>query len=224
MLDKLNEWKKTHQEDLERRKARLKRKKEVCQEAENFSNLTLAEVKEEVSEPARPCNPKLDDSILTPVCAKVNSPSNKPTSTSFNLSDFESDNSSPFDNMELKTINDMEVLASILTSDNIKQSFNNNYNIIDKELNKNGMAFGKESEWHHAPANGFDNYAVPCYNGSVIPTGYVDGYAPANAVSENFHLYNFDHNNFSNQCGAGVPPGPGASTKQPEIHHTGRFS
>lgn len=31
-----------------------------------------------------------------------------------NLSDFESDTSSPFDNMELKTINDLEELASVL--------------------------------------------------------------------------------------------------------------
>ncbi|KAL0271657.1 UNVERIFIED_CONTAM: hypothetical protein PYX00_008679 [Menopon gallinae] len=219
VLDKLTEWKKTHKEELERRKERLKRKKEVCQEVEKFSNLTLAEVEEEVAEPVRPCNPKLDDSILTPVCAKVNSPSNKPTSSLFNLSDFESDNSSPFDNMELKTINDMEVLASILTSDNMKQSFNNNYNIIDKELNKNGLAFSKGNEWHQLPPNGYDNYLVPGYNGSVIPTGYLDNYGPVHTVSENFQLYNFELNNFSNQCGAGVPSGPAASAKQPERHH-----
>ncbi|KAG8225416.1 hypothetical protein J437_LFUL004616 [Ladona fulva] len=34
--------------------------------------------------------------------------------TAFNLSDFEADTSSPFDNMELKTINDMEELAHVL--------------------------------------------------------------------------------------------------------------
>lgn len=35
---------------------------------------------------------------------------------SFNLSDFESDTSSPFDNMELKSINDLEELAQVLKS------------------------------------------------------------------------------------------------------------
>lgn len=35
----------------------------------------------------------------------------------FNLSDFESDTSSPFDNMELKSINDLEVLAQVLKID-----------------------------------------------------------------------------------------------------------
>lgn len=34
--------------------------------------------------------------------------------TRFNISDFESDTSSPFDNMELKTLNDMEELAHVL--------------------------------------------------------------------------------------------------------------
>lgn len=41
----------------------------------------------------------------------------------FNLSDFESDTSSPFDNMELKSINDLEELAQVLKSDRTAHNF-----------------------------------------------------------------------------------------------------
>lgn len=40
----------------------------------------------------------------------------------FNFSEFESDTSSPFDNMELKTINDLEELAEVLKRDSDKNS------------------------------------------------------------------------------------------------------
>lgn len=41
-----------------------------------------------------------------------------------NISDFESDTSSPFDNMELKTINDLEELASVLKPTSVFNSTN----------------------------------------------------------------------------------------------------
>lgn len=41
-----------------------------------------------------------------------------------NISDFESDTSSPFDNMELKTINDLEELASVLKPTLVLQNVN----------------------------------------------------------------------------------------------------
>ena len=40
----------------------------------------------------------------------------------FNISDFETDTSSPFDNMELKTLNDMEELALVLQKDDEKSN------------------------------------------------------------------------------------------------------
>lgn len=56
--------------------------------------------------------------VLQPIPAqqinfKVSSYDNMLTKN-INISDFESDTSSPFDNMELKTINDLEELASVL--------------------------------------------------------------------------------------------------------------
>jgi len=53
--------------------------------------------------------------ILTPLPASAkNSSSNANPKSTFNFSDFENDTSSPFDNVELKTINDLEELAHVL--------------------------------------------------------------------------------------------------------------
>ena len=52
--------------------------------------------------------------ILTPVPLSHTVPVVQAPHAAFNISDFEADTSSPFDNMELKTINDMEELASVL--------------------------------------------------------------------------------------------------------------
>ncbi|XP_059478899.1 ubiquitin-associated protein 1 [Neocloeon triangulifer] len=60
--------------------------------------------------------PQLSTAILTPVllAAPKNSSESKTNSNSFNFKDFENDTSSPFDNVELKTINDLEELAHVL--------------------------------------------------------------------------------------------------------------
>lgn len=67
-----------------------------------------------------PTQVTLYGNILTPIPLKnsVNNINCKPTDRSpFNISDFEADTSSPFDNMELKTLNDMEELAQVLKKD-----------------------------------------------------------------------------------------------------------
>lgn len=56
--------------------------------------------------------------ILKPMpMSNANLEPSKLSTKPFNLSDFESDTSSPFDNMELKSINDLEELAQVLKSD-----------------------------------------------------------------------------------------------------------
>ncbi|XP_050441758.1 ubiquitin-associated protein 1 [Adelges cooleyi] len=55
--------------------------------------------------------------VLQPIPAQLNSKMSSHDTIllkNFNISDFESDTSSPFDNMELKTINDLEELATVL--------------------------------------------------------------------------------------------------------------
>lgn len=73
--------------------------------------------------------------ILTPTPLTTNCTSQaftcKPSDKSpFNISEFEADTSSPFDNMELKTINDIEELAQVLKKDDsINTSFNTPYTV-----------------------------------------------------------------------------------------------
>lgn len=52
-----------------------------------------------------------------------------------NLSDFESDTSSPFDNMELKTINDLEELASVLKPTSVLSYTNSGNSQLLSDLN-----------------------------------------------------------------------------------------
>ncbi|XP_063908788.1 ubiquitin-associated protein 1 [Zophobas morio] len=66
--------------------------------------------------------PNLFSSILTPIPLKdqifaQNIEYKSPEKSPFNISDFEADTSSPFDNMELKSINDLEELAQVLKGD-----------------------------------------------------------------------------------------------------------
>lgn len=61
-----------------------------------------------------------------PNCQSYNAPKNNDKSP-FNISDFEADTSSPFDNMELKTINDMEELAQVLKNDDSAHKNQNAY-------------------------------------------------------------------------------------------------
>jgi len=71
--------------------------------------------------------------VLQPIPAqqtnfKISSYDNMLTKN-INISDFESDTSSPFDNMELKTINDLEELASVLKPTSVFNS--TNYQVPD---------------------------------------------------------------------------------------------
>lgn len=63
--------------------------------------------------------------ILTPISLKeqtgaYNTDFKSPDKSPFNISDFEADTSSPFDNMELKSINDLEELAQVLKGEESK--------------------------------------------------------------------------------------------------------
>lgn len=60
--------------------------------------------------------------ILTPVPLNATEPLQLPDKSPFNISDFEDDTSSPFDNVEMKSINDMAELAQVLQTNN-KQAY-----------------------------------------------------------------------------------------------------
>lgn len=111
ITDKMCQWRLLRQSQREMRRKRLEVEKKVREVTEQ------AAATEEQSPPERAVSPPTSKPypILTPVPihASTNSQSTS-YSRSFNISEFEQDTASPFDNMELKTINDMEELAHVL--------------------------------------------------------------------------------------------------------------
>lgn len=109
-------------------------------------------------------------SILTPVpiaLPSTDQATNK-TSAHFNFSDFEADTSSPFDNMELKTINDMEELAHVLQplSNQMKQKPVSSadpvsiYNVDQEALCNTFDAKLKKDSQIHPHINGLTGYGL----------------------------------------------------------------
>jgi len=105
VLEKMAIWSKIREE------AKIKRHSQAAefktQDYLDLDKLTLLN-------PAQPQNTQ----VLQPIPAQQTnfkmSSYDTMLTKNINISDFESDTSSPFDNMELKTINDLEELASVL--------------------------------------------------------------------------------------------------------------
>ncbi|KAL4141549.1 hypothetical protein QTP88_004174 [Uroleucon formosanum] len=115
VLEKMSIWSKIREE------AQIKRHSQAAefkkQDYLDLDKLTLLN-------PAQPQNTQ----VLQPIPAqqmnfKMSSYDTMLTKN-INISDFESDTSSPFDNMELKTINDLEELASVLKPTSIYNNTN----------------------------------------------------------------------------------------------------
>lgn len=73
-----------------------------------------------------------------------------------NYSDFENDTSSPFDNMELKTINDIELLAQVLSNSQIKQQDDTNQYFVINSPSSNTNSNTKSDSDKSLP-NGYYN-------------------------------------------------------------------
>lgn len=100
----------------ELRKSQREARRERVQAEKKLTASTETSPVEENSTSDRPTSPSSKPyPILTPIPinASINPQSNT-YSKAFNISEFEQDTSSPFDNMELKTINDLEELAHVL--------------------------------------------------------------------------------------------------------------
>lgn len=104
-----------------REETQTKRRSEVTE----FKTLDHLDLNNMTLNPAQPQNTQ----VLQPIPAqqtnfKISSYDNMLTEN-INISDFESDTSSPFDNMELKTINDLEELASVLKPTSVLNNSSN---------------------------------------------------------------------------------------------------
>lgn len=118
---------------------------------------------------------------------------------SFNIKDFESDTSSPFDNMELKTINDLDILAQVLHNTQVStKQLPADINIqsdSNSTCEENGAVGGRggsvtedcstkmEVRGNHL----FQTAAIPFYNGDAVPS-IVDSTPMDKLIMEPHHL------------------------------------
>ncbi|CAG9766868.1 unnamed protein product [Ceutorhynchus assimilis] len=130
-------------------------------------------------------------------------------SKSFNLSDFESDTSSPFDNMELKSINDLEELAQVLKSD--RNTFQQSQNVYPSNSVYQNYSSGVTKSFGNLPANSYQPYSQPnsgtpqnslAYNG--IPNTYSQVNNIYNPHSTTYSQYNNPYANQSSYSVAGT--------------------
>lgn len=99
----------------------------------------------------------------------------------FNIKDFESDTSSPFDNMELKTINDLDILAQVLhnTQLSAKKQIQSevinpisNTSLISEDSKSSGAGVSSNNvlDKFDIKENLFQTPAMPNYNGDKPPS------------------------------------------------------
>lgn len=122
----MTEWRKARKSLIESRQIRLdKKKKKEDEEAPPPPPV------EEVKKSSVKVAPAPETTILTPqpLSAAANDLQYINMSNGLDLADFDNDTSSPFDNMELKTINDMEELAQVWARKNVPVSFINRLNV-----------------------------------------------------------------------------------------------
>ncbi|XP_066587872.1 ubiquitin-associated protein 1 [Prorops nasuta] len=115
VLEKMSEWRKVRRTNHEIRQVRLEEKKKKEEERYKCSQTLSSTATNNIS---LNIVPTADTSILTPqpLSPQANEIREKVKENGLNYADFDNDTSSPFDNMELKTINDMEELAQLLQS------------------------------------------------------------------------------------------------------------
>ncbi|XP_046830790.1 uncharacterized protein LOC124429488 [Vespa crabro] len=114
VLEKMAEWRKAREANVKARIARLEEKKK--REKEESPPPPPPLPTETVKQPPVKVIPPPETTILTPqpLSPPANDLQNHVQANGLDFADFDNDTSSPFDNMELKTINDMEELAQVL--------------------------------------------------------------------------------------------------------------
>lgn len=188
MVDKIGEWRQLRKRNVEARKQRIEADEQTRKVTESVNQVNLGPPDPSVSPPPKPYS--FPESILKPVPVTTCSNSKVQNHTKdFNISDFEQDTSSPFDNMELKTINDLEELAHVLqpniSCDSKAQSkmpynkdctprvngltqystYNNSsmwnqYGVYDHTTNSGYSLYPSSQNWQHNPSLTFPHMPV----------------------------------------------------------------
>lgn len=152
-----------------REEAQTKRRSQVT-EFKTLDHLDLNKLT--LLNPAQPQNTQ----VLQPIPAqqtnfKISAYDNMLTKN-INISDFESDTSSPFDNMELKTINDLEELASVLKPTSV---LNNTSNRSSK------LSDLSVSQYYPTPI--YNNHSEILKSNKFINCGNIQPKQPINSIS-----------------------------------------
>ncbi|EEZ98121.1 uncharacterized protein LOC663430 [Tribolium castaneum] len=125
VIEKMKEWRTARSVMFQQLNERLEKAREEKKRQDEQTDYQLEE-EIEVSSPSQ-CYQQ-NQSMLMPVktYSTVLTPVSSGSQTDkspFNISDFEADTSSPFDNMELKSINDLEELAQVLKGEESKPNY-----------------------------------------------------------------------------------------------------
>lgn len=136
--EKMCEWRNVRKTVLNERNERLLKAKDEYNKIICDRKQTDVDIDEKINQNSHNFMPiQSYSNILTPIPLNVNENSGKPPDKSpFNISDFEDDTSSPFDNVELKSINDMAELAQVLQNNHqpTTTAWTNQYNYIPNTL------------------------------------------------------------------------------------------
>lgn len=173
VLSKLEDWKKAREEQAQKREERLEGLKAVKEDAEQL----------------KPEQTEMRDAshVLTPInVSNADQVTIRRDQSAFNYSDFETDTSSPFDNVELKTINEMEILASVLSNEpqgSKPPSLPSNNN--NKIPSKNGVVwngFMYSSPQYYEPAM-MSVYPNTSYGSEPSHTSWMSSYSATPAAA-----------------------------------------
>jgi len=188
----MEKWRNHKDEESRQREERFKRLKE--------RDKSEAAVKPPEKSDKNIVSSYAESSILTPVNAYVSTNTKKSTPSNFNFSDFEDDNSSPFDNMELKTINDMEVLASVLGTTSVDTSRSQQTSPPSNMSHyKNGITWNGWSDYGQTSGSQYYGQSLPnqaassvnnFYSPNPYTAGHVSwgqGYQPMPSVVSQHH-------------------------------------
>lgn len=125
-----------------------------------------------------------EPSILTPVPISTSQTVSlkKDNYNHFKYSDFENDTSSPFDNEELKTINDMEELAHVLGIGHVgpgHEVYNGRVPPVGGAEQLPTMSYGSPSQGHYYQSS-YQPMSTPVAYPSAMPTGNGNTYQYSN--------------------------------------------
>lgn len=199
------------QEELKERKEAALKEKEVAEKKkkEVVEKLSPVFVSQESSPSCSNNNGILQpvqvkSEILKPIPLNTNGNQvvgNAEDRSPFNISDFEADTSSPFDNMELKTLNDMEELAQVLRSETAVTTTNNmptyppaTYSSLPTHSYYNSFLNTENSA---GIAQQTTNSFVPNYAQPILFNGTTDYYSTATETTP-YTTYNRQNSNIYN--------------------------